>query len=286
MEAREAHNGPHREETHDQFHGAARTLLKSEHKPFAALSPESKMCGHAAKNKGCMKGQRHDEGVEESVVAFSHTVPHPRAVMVEALHTVVTHSAVSGAGRPEHLTRGAVLEFDHLPIDGHLSGARGALVAGVSGFIDLLLDVCGFVWSGSRKDPRVAQGRLQEGDEDKYKKHTSYHRYAHSQMLDQEWAIKHKEKSSGDEDQAKGKGQHPAFPSHHDASVAEEAVPPGEHLPLPAGLPPLVPGLVPLLLRGSALGWRTARSRGWHGERLGVDLLIIAVFHVSLLPPV
>lgn len=137
------------------------------------------MCGHAAKNKGCVKGQRHDEGVEESVVAFAHTVPHPRAVMVEALHTVVTHSAVCGARRPEHLTRGAVFEFDHLAVDDHLTSARRARVTAASGLINLFLDVCGFIWSGSWQDPRVTQGCLQKGDEDKYKKNCSYHRNAH-----------------------------------------------------------------------------------------------------------
>lgn len=42
------------------------------------------MCGHAAEDERRQEGERHDEGVEETVVAFSHAVPHPRTVMVEA----------------------------------------------------------------------------------------------------------------------------------------------------------------------------------------------------------
>lgn len=43
------------------------------------------MCGHTAEDESCQEGERHDEGVKESVVAFSHTVSHPRTVMVESL---------------------------------------------------------------------------------------------------------------------------------------------------------------------------------------------------------
>ncbi len=41
------------------------------------------MCGHTAEDERRQEGERHDEGVEEAVVAFPHTVAHPRAVMVE-----------------------------------------------------------------------------------------------------------------------------------------------------------------------------------------------------------
>lgn len=43
------------------------------------------MCGGAAKDEHRQEGQRHDEGVEEAVVALSHAVSHPGTVMVEAL---------------------------------------------------------------------------------------------------------------------------------------------------------------------------------------------------------
>lgn len=43
------------------------------------------MRGHTAEDERRQEGQRHNEGVEETVVAFAHTVPHPRAVMVETL---------------------------------------------------------------------------------------------------------------------------------------------------------------------------------------------------------
>lgn len=38
-----------------------------------------------AKYERCQKRQRDDEAVEKTVVAFAHTVPHPRAVVIKAL---------------------------------------------------------------------------------------------------------------------------------------------------------------------------------------------------------
>lgn len=43
------------------------------------------MCGHTAEDERRQEGERHDEGVEEAVVAFPYAVPHPGAVMVESL---------------------------------------------------------------------------------------------------------------------------------------------------------------------------------------------------------
>lgn len=43
------------------------------------------MRGDAAEDERRQEGQRHDEGVEEAVVALSHAVSHPGTVMVEAL---------------------------------------------------------------------------------------------------------------------------------------------------------------------------------------------------------
>lgn len=263
MEAREAHDGPDREETDEQLHSAARTLLKREHKPFSTLSPESEVCGHAAKNKGRVEGQRHDERVEESVVAFAHAVPHPRAVMVETLHTVVAHSAVRGARRSEHLTRGAVLQFDHGSVDEHLTSARCRLVTRASTFIDLLLDVGGLLRRGSGQDSGVTQGRLQQSDDDEDEEHPSNHRNEHGQMLDKERTVNDKEEAGGDQDEPQSQRQDSALPGHHDASVAKESVFPRKHLPLPPGLfPPVAPPLPLLLLRG----W------SWS---LGVDLLVV-----------
>lgn len=51
----------------------------------AETHTQRKMCCHTAEDKRRQKGERHDEGVEEAVVAFAHTVPHPGAVMVESL---------------------------------------------------------------------------------------------------------------------------------------------------------------------------------------------------------
>lgn len=43
------------------------------------------MSGDAAEDERRQEGQRHDEGVEEAVVALPHAVSHPGAVVVEAL---------------------------------------------------------------------------------------------------------------------------------------------------------------------------------------------------------
>lgn len=43
------------------------------------------MCGHTAEDECSQKGEWHDEGVEEAVIAFPHTVPHPGAVMIKSL---------------------------------------------------------------------------------------------------------------------------------------------------------------------------------------------------------
>lgn len=139
------------------------------------------MRGDAAQDERRQEGQRHDEGVEETVVALPHAVPHPGAVMVEALckrgpeeppepalgfagycrrtsarvrvrltHTVVTQAAVGGARRPEHPAGEAVLELHQLPVDGHLQGSWRRAVAGVPGA------VCG------RDDHQISGDRLTE----------------------------------------------------------------------------------------------------------------------------
>lgn len=43
------------------------------------------MCGHTAEDKRSEEGQRYDEHVKEAIVALSHAVPHPRAVMIKPL---------------------------------------------------------------------------------------------------------------------------------------------------------------------------------------------------------
>ena len=43
------------------------------------------MGGHAAEDEGRQERERHDEGVEEAVVALADAVAHPGAVVVEAL---------------------------------------------------------------------------------------------------------------------------------------------------------------------------------------------------------
>lgn len=46
---------------------------------------QCQMCDDAAKYEGGEEGQGDDEAVEVAVVAFAHTVPHPRTVVVESL---------------------------------------------------------------------------------------------------------------------------------------------------------------------------------------------------------
>lgn len=43
------------------------------------------MRGHTAEDEGGEEGQRDDEHVEEAIVAFSHAVSYPGAVVVKPL---------------------------------------------------------------------------------------------------------------------------------------------------------------------------------------------------------
>lgn len=151
------------------------------------------MCGHTAEDERRQEGERHDEGVEETVVTFSHTVPHPRAVMVESLHTVVTQAAVRGARRPEHLAGEAVFELHHLLVDEDFLSARWRPIAGVSSVVNLLFNVCCLIWCCSRQDARVSEAGLEQGDEHKHKEASSDNRYAAGQVLDQKGTVKYKE---------------------------------------------------------------------------------------------
>lgn len=42
------------------------------------------VCDDTAKYERCQKRQRNDEAVEKAVIAFAHTVPHPRAVVIKS----------------------------------------------------------------------------------------------------------------------------------------------------------------------------------------------------------
>lgn len=75
-----------------------------------------------------------------------------------------------------------------------------------------------------------------------------------------------KEKATGDDNKAEGEREDAALPRHDDPSVAEEAVPAGEHFPLPPRPPP---PLAAVDLRG----------RGRQRQRPRVDLLVLAVLH-------
>lgn len=82
------------------------------------------MCDDAAEYKRRQKRQGDDEAVEIAVVAFPNAVPHPRAVVIKPLNTVVTQAAVGGPRRTEHLASEAVLELHHLLVDEDLLGSR------------------------------------------------------------------------------------------------------------------------------------------------------------------
>lgn len=43
------------------------------------------MCDDTTENEGGVEGERDYEAVEEAVVALAHTVPHPRAMVIEPL---------------------------------------------------------------------------------------------------------------------------------------------------------------------------------------------------------
>lgn len=45
-------------------------------------------------DEDCEEGQRQDEHVEEAVVPLSHAVPHPGAVMIEALCTEIKRESL------------------------------------------------------------------------------------------------------------------------------------------------------------------------------------------------
>lgn len=151
------------------------------------------MCGHTAKNERRQEGERHDEGVEETIVAFPHTVAHPRTVMVESLHTVVTQAAVGGAWRPEHLAGEAVLELHHLLVDEDFLGAWWRPIAGVSSVVNLFFYVCSLIWCCSGQDAGVSEAGLEQSDDHKNEEDSSNDRYAAGQVFDQEGTVKYKE---------------------------------------------------------------------------------------------
>lgn len=47
---------------------------------------QSQVCGYTTEDEGREERERDDKGVEKAVVSFSHTVPDPRAVMIESLY--------------------------------------------------------------------------------------------------------------------------------------------------------------------------------------------------------
>lgn len=50
------------------------------------------MCDDTAKYERGQKRQRDDKTVEKAVVAFPHTVPHPRAVVIKSLWPEKEHN--------------------------------------------------------------------------------------------------------------------------------------------------------------------------------------------------
>lgn len=222
------------------------------------------MCGCTSEDEGREERQRDDEGVEEAIVSFSHTVADPGAVMIEALHTVVTQAAVGGARRTEDLAGEAVLEFNHLLVDDDLLGARRGTVrrGRARRVVDLLLDVCRLLWCGPGQNPRIREAGLEERDHHKHKQDPSDGRDAAGEVLHQVRAVEYEEESAGEQDERQCERQHAALTRRDDASVAAEAVFPGKHLPFPPES------------SGRVIGRRRR-------ERLRIYLLIFSVFHPS-----
>lgn len=52
---------------------------------YSKLRTQSQVGGHTAEDEGGEKGKRDDEHVEEAVVALSHAISHPGAMMVKPL---------------------------------------------------------------------------------------------------------------------------------------------------------------------------------------------------------
>lgn len=84
----------------------------------------------ACKYEDSQKRQRHNEHVEESIVALADTIAHPGTVMVESVDAIVAQAAMRGARRPEDFARETVLELDGLTLDEHFLGARRRPICG------------------------------------------------------------------------------------------------------------------------------------------------------------
>lgn len=50
-----------------------------------SIHTQSQVRGHTAEDEGGVKGQRDDEHVEEAIVALSHTVSYPGAMVIKPL---------------------------------------------------------------------------------------------------------------------------------------------------------------------------------------------------------
>lgn len=86
-------------------------------------------------------------------------------------------------------------------------------------------------------------------------------------MLHQERAIKSKKQATRDNNKAESERKDSALTGQDDASIAEKAVLPWKNFPLPPGP------------RGFGVGLAEGGLRG-HGQRSGVDLLVLAALHL------
>lgn len=51
----------------------------------SSIHTQSQVCSHTAEDEGSEKGQRDDKHVEEAIVALSHAVSDPGAMVVKPL---------------------------------------------------------------------------------------------------------------------------------------------------------------------------------------------------------
>jgi hypothetical protein len=122
VEARKPDDGEEGKEAHDKNNRRSRRLFKRVEKR-ATLNPRVVHKMNKCRDE-VDHGGRHeicDKQAEVAVVPYSHTVAHPRAVMVKLFHAVVAHATVRHTRRAVDATRAAVLEQVCLSFDTNFS---------------------------------------------------------------------------------------------------------------------------------------------------------------------
>lgn len=114
MESCQAHYGPDAEEADDTNYDAGRGPADSIKKLSlitTTLGEQDEVCEGTDEDEDAVESKGHQEQVEISVVALTHTVTNPGAVVVKPLDTVVADGAVGGPRGAKYLAGEAVLQF-------------------------------------------------------------------------------------------------------------------------------------------------------------------------------